>query len=57
MGEGQLAAMGHAAVLEATAEERDLEALALVQAGQRPHAVAGHMAGREQDRLHANACS
>jgi len=49
--------MGHAAVLEATAEERDLEALALVQGREGRGAVGRRVGGDEQDGLQRSASS
>ena len=37
--------------MDASAEQRDLDVLALVQAGERPDPVGGRVSGDEQDGL------
>ena len=56
VGEGERPVARGAAVGRASAEQAQLDSLALVQAGERSHAIGRDVAGDEQDRLHASAC-
>jgi hypothetical protein len=53
--EWQIRGRRSAAVLEASAEQRELDVLALVQARERADAVGRRVAGDEQDGLHRQA--
>ncbi len=57
VGERKLSLELRAAMLEASAEQCQLDLLALVQACERPYPVRGRVTGDEQHRLHASTCS